>query len=90
MIEDPTHSDYLTALVETGIFGFILYYSIYIFSMIKAIRINMKNTDSLYILFCVIVILLVALGRSNHMNIPTFIFLALLSNKNLISVNKND
>ena len=78
--DNPTHSDYLTALVETGIIGFILYYFIYLISLRKFFRIynNKMSKEYIIIFLAVITILIVALGRSNHMNIPTFIFLALI------------
>lgn len=77
-----SHSDYMEVVVNTGIVGFILYFSIYVILWRRLNRISTMTDDPrlLYIIgvlkAAIITILLVAFGRPNTTSKLTWLFLA--------------
>lgn len=77
-----SHSDYIEVAANTGVFGFALYFSVYVVLWLRLNRIK-KLTDGPHLLYiigffkaAIITILLVAFGRPNITSKLTWIFLA--------------
>ena len=77
-----SHSDYIEVAANTGIIGFVLYFSIYVVLWLRLNRIKRMTNDPyfLYIIgffkAAIITILLVAFGRPNITSKLTWLFLA--------------
>lgn len=77
------HSDYVALIGETGVPGFILYFSAYLIVLARLRRAMKTSRNRESVFRChlfwssLITILLVALGRWNYHHIPTYVLLAM-------------
>lgn len=92
--EDPSHSEYVSIFVETGLIGALLYFSVYliVFFRLNKLRKNVddeivKNT-SLIFQAIIIAILIIGFGRWNYDSKETYIMMAVAGNFALYSYNR--
>ena len=78
-----SHSDYIEVATNTGLVGFILYFSVYLllWLRIKRLKSRCRQTDSFFISFAkaaILTILMLGFGRPNISSKITWCFLAAL------------
>jgi len=84
--EDPSHSEYISIIVETGLIGAILYFGAY-FLVLRRLRwLKRRAVDeeirnkAVFFIVAIITILLIGIGKWNYDSYATYIFVATAGN----------